>query len=158
MSVNPILQEELEAAQKAWGEGVVVIGQILNEAGDLQAAAAKHVDTFYAYDQQQVLFKPTKAANAQFRGTRDGAISYFVGGNSTFPEDKGFALQPWVSVRFENAGTILSGEFAVAMGNYFFKTTDGQETKVEYTFGYIRGADGTLKINVHHSSLPFSVV
>ena len=44
----------------------------------------------------------------------------------------------------------------MAMGNYYFTGPDGKETKVEYTFGYIIGKDGKLKINLHHSSLPFS--
>jgi hypothetical protein len=42
------------------------------------------------------------------------------------------------------------------MGNYFFTELDGTEIKVEYTFGYIKDSDGRLKINLHHSSIPFS--
>ena len=42
------------------------------------------------------------------------------------------------------------------MGNYFFTGPDGSDTKVEYTFGYVRGDDGKLKINLHHSSLPYA--
>ena len=34
--------------------------------------------------------------------------------------------------------------------------TEGQETKVEYTFGYVMDKDGNLRINLHHSSIPFS--
>ena len=30
------------------------------------------------------------------------------------------------------------------------------ETKVEYTFGYIRDINGNLRINLHHSSIPHS--
>ncbi len=35
-------------------------------------------------------------------------------------------------------------------------TLEGTVAKVEYTFQYKRGADGNLKIVVHHSSLPYS--
>jgi len=42
------------------------------------------------------------------------------------------------------------------MGNYFFTGTDGDETKVEYSFGYTKDEDGNLKIVLHHSSLPYS--
>ena len=42
------------------------------------------------------------------------------------------------------------------MGNYFFTDLNGDETKVEYTFGYVKGADGHLNIDLHHSSLPFT--
>ncbi|MBW2183666.1 MAG: hypothetical protein JRF49_07355, partial [Deltaproteobacteria bacterium] len=52
--------------------------------------------------------------------------------------------------------TYIHGDYAVAMGNYFFTQVDGTEVKVEYTFGYIKGSDGKLKINLHHSSIPFS--
>ncbi|MGB0165204.1 MAG: phosphoribosyl-AMP cyclohydrolase, partial [Candidatus Thalassarchaeaceae archaeon] len=37
---------------------------------------------------------------------------------------------------------------------YFFTGPDGSETKVEYTFGYILGDDGRLRIQLHHSSMP----
>jgi len=43
----------------------------------------------------------------------------------------------------------------LAMGNYFFTDSSGTAVKVEYTFGYIRGNNGNLKINLHHSSLPY---
>jgi hypothetical protein len=43
------------------------------------------------------------------------------------------------------------------MGNYYFTcATTGKETKVEYTFGYTRCADGEVRICVHHSSIPYS--
>ena len=42
------------------------------------------------------------------------------------------------------------------MGEYYFTTLEGTVAKVEYTFQYKRGADGNLKIVVHHSSLPYS--
>ena len=42
------------------------------------------------------------------------------------------------------------------MGNYFFTDLNGDESKVEYTFGYVKDEEGNLKIGVHHSSLPFS--
>ena len=49
---------------------------------------------------------------------------------------------------------ILSDDSATAMGNYFFTTTEGEEVKVEYTFGYITDSEGKLRINLHHSSMP----
>ncbi|MEM6988979.1 MAG: hypothetical protein AAF721_00735 [Myxococcota bacterium] len=84
------------------------------------------------------------------------ALSYFVAGNEEFGEGKGFALQPWTKVRFENTGVVLGDDHALAMGHYFFTDTDGGGTKVEYSFGYILDANGELRINLHHSSLPYS--
>ena len=50
---------------------------------------------------------------------------------------------------------ILEENRAISMGNYFFTDLDGNEAKVEYTFGY-KLIDGTLKIDLHHSSFPYT--
>ena len=146
-----ITQKDIEQAQQEWGESLVQIGKTF--PGKKEAEI--HVSKFYGYSEETVLFKPTKANKNQFRLTAESAVSYFVGGNPEFAEDHGFALQPWINVRFENAGFIFTEQFAAAMGNYFFTDSTGNETKVEYTFGYFRTENGTLKINLHHSSLPF---
>ena len=157
-TVNCISEKEVVAAQKAWGEGIVKIGKVYQEGGDYSAAAAAHIDQFYAYDLSLVLFKPTLASVDQFRTSFDSALSYFVGGNPSYPEDKGFAIKPWSKVRWKNVGiTNNSCGMAVAMGNYYFTPVGGgEETKVEYTFGYIRGPSGELKIVVHQSSVPYN--
>ncbi|MFZ3421323.1 hypothetical protein [Vibrio harveyi] len=141
---------EVEQAQKEWGEGIVEIGK----ARDSRKAAIEHIEKFYAFDSGQVLFKPTLASVDQFRGTKKEALSYFIG--QDLAEDKGFALAPYTKVRWENEGIITDQDSAVAMGNYFFTTKDGKEVKVEYTFGYVKSDDGNLKINLHHSSIPYS--
>lgn len=146
-----ITTKEVIAAQKEWGEGIVAIGKSKNP----QEAAMRHLNTLYGYDLGEVLFKPTKAAKEQFRGTKREAHSYFVKG--IVSEDKGFALAPYTKVRFENEGIITGCDSAIAMGNYYFTTTNGQDIKVEYSFGYIKDDNGNLKINLHHSSLPYMV-
>ncbi|KLI64078.1 hypothetical protein AAV99_08015 [Aurantiacibacter marinus] len=156
-TVNPITAEEVTAAQQAWGEGIVAIGAVSTEGGDVNVAATDHINTFYGYeDGMEILFKPTLAAEDQFRGTFDEALSYFIGSEGT--EDGGFALAPYTAVRWENEGTIIdeAADTAMAMGNYYFTGTDGNETKVEYSFGYERNEAGELVIVLHHSSLPFS--
>lgn len=151
----PITAEEVAAAQQAWGEGIVNIGKTFTDGGDVTKAATDHINRFYAYeDGDAVLFKPTLAAEDQFRGTFDEALAYFIGKEGT--EDKGFAIKPWTAVRWENEGTVTDGDSAMAMGNYYFTDTDGKDTKVEYTFGYKKNADGELVITLHHSSVPYS--
>lgn len=145
-----ITKTEVEAAQQGWGEGIVIIGK----AEDPRQAAIEHLEKFYAFGDGTVLFKPTLASVDQFRGTQKEALSYFIG--QDLAEDKGFALAPYTKVRWENEGIIVDGDSAMAMGNYFFTKTDGEEVKVEYSFGYVKDAEGNLKINLHHSSLPFS--
>jgi len=150
-----ILEEEVIAAQKMWGDAIVAIGDAFSKEEDYKAVALKTVNDLYAYDETTVLFKPTKAASMQFRLTKDEAVSYFVEG--IVPEDHGFAIQPWNKVRFENAGIFIDDDSAVAMGNYFFTDANtGVEAKVEFTFGYIKDEQGNLLINVHHSSFPYN--
>ena len=141
-------------AQDAWGKGIVEISSAHSSGGDFVARAKQHVAELYAYGEGPVLFKPTLAAEKQFRGTFEDALSYFVGSEGT--EDSGFAIKGWTNVRWENADIYTSADSAMAMGNYFFTDPDGAETKVEYSFGYVRDAAGQLKIVLHHSSLPYS--
>ncbi|WP_109299373.1 hypothetical protein [Aquimarina sp. AU474] len=152
-----ITKQEVENAQKAWGQGVVRIGTLQSDKEQCKTFTQNFVDEQYDFDTKEVLFKPTKAGVQQFRINKEGAISYFIGSNSKYDEDQGFALQPWIHVRFENAAIILEENRALAMGNYFFTDTNNVETKVEYTFGYHKKPNGKLKIDVHHSSLPFNV-
>merc|ERR1719316_2478318 len=147
------------AAQKSWGDGIIAISKSKTNGGDFEQVARDHIHNLYGYAEGDVLFKPTLAADQQFRGTFDGALSYFVAQNSKAPntvisEDSGFAIKGWTAVRFENTEVITSGSTAMAMGNYFFTNSAG-ETKVEYTFGYFLDAAGNLRINVHHSALPY---
>ena len=152
-----VTQHAIDNAQQAWGDGIVTIAKAHSDGGDYEAVARNHVETLYAYGMGDVLFKPTLAAVEQFRPTFDEALSYFVASNNACPEDKGFAIKGWTNVRFENAGVILRETTALAMGNYFFTTPEGDEVKVEYTFGYVLDEMGALRINVHHSSMPATV-
>lgn len=151
----PITEQEVQTAQQAWADGLVAIGKLHQEGGDVKTAASQLLDQLYGYAEGDVLFKPTKAAEDEFRGSKDEALSYFVKGQEA--EDHGFALQPWSKVRFVNDQTVIHTDTAEAMGNYFFTDAKtGEETKVDYTFGYKRAkSDGHLVIFLHHSSLPY---
>ena len=147
---------EVKDAQRAWGEGIVAIATAHTNGGDYISLASNHVNTLYAYQMGPVLFKPTLAATDQFRPTFETALSYFVASNNACPEDQGFAIKGWTNVRFENSDIIIDGNTALAMGNYFFTSPEGAEVKVEYTFGFIKVSLNQLRINLHHSSLPYN--
>ena len=149
-----VTKSEVEAAQREWGQGIVAISRVHSDGGNYEARARQHINTLYAYGETDVMFKPTLASDDQFRETFDEALSYFIGRSGT--EDSGFAISGWTNVRWENDGIYTDSNSAMAMGNYYFTGPDGSDTKVEYTFGYVRGDDGKLKINLHHSSLPYS--
>jgi hypothetical protein len=154
-----ITEQEVLYAQKAWGEGIVQIGKSYSEGGDYKAAALNHIEELYGYNLGSVLFKPTMASQKQFRTDKEGALSYFISGNANYPEDHGFALKPWSSVRWESIGIKTEGNMAVAMGNYFFTPAKGgDEVKVEYTFAYTKDVNGRLRIIMHGSHLPYSPV
>jgi hypothetical protein len=135
---------------------VVRIAAAKTNGEDYEQVARNHIETLYGYGRQPVLFKPTLAAEQQFRDTFEGALSYFVATNGAVKEDTGFAIKGWKSVRWENSNMALTGNTALAMGNYWFTTPDGSEVKVEYTFGYFLDEEGKLRINLHHSSMPFA--
>ena len=145
---------DVVSAQKAWGEGIVAIASAHANQEDYVGIASNQINTLYGYQMGPVLFKPTLAAIDQFRPTFDTALSYFVASNNACPEDRGFAIKGWTNVRFENSDIIIDGKTALAMGNYFFTDPEGQEVKVEYTFGYVEDDQGNLRIQLHHSSMP----
>jgi len=151
-----ITNEEVKKIQNTWGEGVVKIGSLKHNRIECEKFTSDFLDNLYAFEMGDVLFKPTKCAIEQFRPTKSEALSYFIAGDDrACNEDKGFAIQPWTKVRFENSGFILEEERALSMGNYFFTDLNGDEAKVEYTFGY-KLINGKLKIDLHHSSFPYT--
>lgn len=149
-----ITEADVKKAQNAWAQAIIEIGRVYTDKGDYVASARDVIDTLYDYD-KAVLFKPTLASQQAFRLTTDDALSYFVGGSIN--EDNGFAITPWEKVRFGEQHILTFENHALAMGHYYFtKAGQNEEQKVEFTFGYRPDASGGLKINLHHSSLPYS--
>ena len=152
-----ITKNQILEAQKNWGNGIVKIGTLMNNNSDCIEFTTSFLNDMYDFKNGEILFKPTKASKEQFRSKFEMALSYFLGGDNSFcSEDDGFAMKPWVEVKFENSGFIIENDRAIAMGNYFFTSQDNLTVKVEYTFGY-KLRNGSLVIDLHHSSLPFSV-
>lgn len=150
------MMKEVEQVQKQWGDQIVRIGEQAKRGEEITAVD----EILRLYDFSKPLaFKPTKASEKPFRTTKEGARSYFVAGDSNYPEDHGFALnggKGFSSVRFENEVVREGSDLVLAMGHYYFEQPDtGEEVEVEYSFGYKRTKDG-LKIVLHHSSLPYS--
>lgn len=157
-----ITYDEVNAAQQAWCDALVQIGKLKEEGGDYKAYAEKVLSEAYNYDQGKVFFKPTLAFGDQtFRNDKKGALAYFVGGDPDYPDDKGFALKPWVKARYDNAGDNnqgiqIYGSVAITMGNVWVTDKEGNEVMVDKTWVFKKGKDGKLRIIVHKSSLPFN--
>merc|ERR1719463_409240 len=161
-STAAVTKEDVIAVQNAWAGAIKHISQVYKDKGDYVKTAADAAGELYAYGKSNVLFKPTKAADYQFRPTAEEAMSYFVGGNVVdggYAEDAGFAInggKGWADCVYDNHQIELTGGIGIAMGNYdFTDATSGDKVKVEYTFGYKRCDDGKVRIFLHHSSVPY---
>ena len=151
-----IIKKEVLNIQEKWSDGLLNIGKLYRNSSDYRQEASNYLSDLYGFHMGEVFFKPTLASAQQFRLTKDAALSYFIGGNSNFNEDSGFALLEWKAVRFENIGIKIEGNIAIAMGNYFFQKEDKSELKVEYTFVYKKDDSGKLYIIVHDSHFPYN--
>lgn len=159
---NIITYDEVNAAQQAWCDALVKIGQLKEEGGDYKAFANQVLSETYNYDYGKVFFKPTLAHGPNtFRNDKAGALAYFIGEDPKYPEDKGFALTPWVKARYDNAGEgnqgiQIYGSVAITMGNVWVTDKQGNEVMVDKTWVFKKGEDGKLRIIVHKSALPFN--
>lgn len=155
---NNVTLAEVEAAQNAWGAALVQIASDFKAGGrdKATATASAVLDAAYGYGHGAVLFKPTLTSGEQtFRTTREGALAYFVGGNSAFPKDSGFALNGWSAYEIRNAAVYINGDMAITQGNVILTNDKGEKTKVDKTWAFRKGDDGKLRIVLHHSSLPY---
>ena len=139
-----------------WANIVLQIGNAYREKKNLDKLVSELLHDVYAFNQGEVLFKPTLAKHDQFRSKKEEFVSYFLGQNNVCKEDTGFAIKNWKSIKFENYKVVENNDNLLAMGNYFFENDKNEFLKVEYTFGFIRINNNELRINLHHSSLPYS--
>jgi hypothetical protein len=154
-----ITEAQVLQAQQGWCKGLLSISEAYASGGfaKAKATADQVLDQAYAYQYGPVAFKPTLTVAPQtFRPTKAGALAYFVGGDPNFPNDKGFAIKPWKACVVRNQLIQLHGMFATTMGNVELTNDKGAVTTVDKTWTFIREPDGSIRIVLHHSSLPFS--
>ena len=158
MTTTTISEQDLADARKVWGDALVAVAKAY-ETGGIDSAtrvANGALDGAYGYNLGPVLFKPTLASGEQtFRTTREGALAYFVGHNPAYPNDGGFGLKGWRTVESQTAASFIQGDVAMWMGRVIITDKDGNVTKVDKSWGYKKDAEGTLRIVLHHSSLPY---
>ena len=161
LELNTLKTKEIEKKvliiQKEWANSIISIGKAFLNKQDYLDITDKFLDRLYFFNKGKVLFKPTKASHKQFRRSKNEFISYFIGHDKVSDEDKGFALEPWKNIYFENFDTIFFENILISMGNYFFTNYRDEQIKVEYSFGYMLDNKSILKIVFHHSSVPYKV-
>ena len=153
-----ISESAISTARRSWGDSLIALSKKYDENGidAARSLAEKILEASYGYDLGPVLFKPTLSGGEQtFRITKKGALSYFVGHDPDFPDDAGFGIKGWCKVESKTAASFIEGDVGMWMGNFFFTNRDNEITTVDKTFGYKKGVDGTLRIILHHSSLPY---
>ena len=155
MKINEI---EISDARQAWGEGLINISTTFDNEGINKAKilANETLDELYGFEFGPILFKPTlSGGNQTFRIDKEGTLSYFIGQNLKYPSDSGFALKSWRVCKSETSSLYIENNIAMWMGWVSLTNQNGEIVKVDKSWGYKRSSNGSLKIILHHSSLPY---
>jgi len=156
-SEKQFTKEMVESTLQLWCDNVVLVGKTYAEKGDVKKLATQILSDNYDYDKGKVLFKPTLAfASQTFRSTKEGALAYFIGGDKSYPDDKGFKLKPWVKVWYNKLDYILHGDIAILQCNVHLIGADDSHIFVNKSFVFKICNDGKVRIILHQSSLPYN--
>ena len=147
---NDINSIEVENFLNSWKDGVIDIGIAYQEGIDYREKARAFIETHYAFDIGDVLFKPTFTNDVVFRNNLEDALSYFVAGDIS--EDSGFAIKPWEEIKTSEINFILDHNLCAVMGVLDLKPLNSEnKTKIAFTFILVKDND-KFKIKIHHSS------
>ena len=147
---NDMNSIEVEEFLNSWKNGVIDIGIAYQEGIDYREKARAFIETHYAFDIGEVLFKPTFTNDVVFRNNHEDALSYFVSGDIS--EDSGFAIKPWEDIQASEVSFILEDNLCAVMGVLNLKPLNSaKKTRIAFTFILVKDND-TFRIKVHHSS------
>ena len=147
---NDINSTEVEDFLNSWKDGVIDIGIAYQKGNDYKEKARTFIETHYAFDIGDVLFKPTFTNDVVFRNNVEDALSYFVAGDIS--EDSGFAIKPWEEIKTSEVSFILDHNLCAVMGVLDLKPLNSEnKTKIAFTFILVKDND-RFKIKIHHSS------
>ena len=147
---NDINSIEVEDFLNSWKDGVIDIGIAYQQGNDYREKARAFIETHYAFDIGDVLFKPTFTNDVVFRNNLEDALSYFVTGDIS--EDSGFAIKPWEDIKASELNFIIEDNLCAVMGVFNLKPLNSEnKTKITFTFILVKDND-KFKIKIHHSS------
>ena len=146
-----IEKNEVKKFLSSWTDGVVEIGRAYEERGDFTEIAINFLNHHYAFEEDDVMFKPTFTSIKLFRNNFEEALSYFIAGSCD--EDHGFALKPWAKIELDQEPNIrLIDDCAHVMGSLNFYPLKSEDySKVVFTF-ILKKFSNDLKLILHHSS------
>ena len=155
MKKNSLINKDaVEKFLNSWMHGIVNIGQSYLRGSNYSEIANLFLNKHYAFDESNVLFKPTYTKEVIFRNNKDDALSYFIKGDIN--EDNGFAIKPWKSIEPLKVHINIEDSFSITMGVLqLFPFNDKNPTKIAFTF-VLGEFNNTIKIKAHHSSPIFS--
>jgi len=178
---NCISEAEMEAHQANWTTTVKTIGDMYvknglecnGAGGDIQAYTQKQLMALYAFNESSVRFRPTLSTSPNiFRDTLSMAESYFIGrcAKTPVPGDHGFAFafiadpttptnwNGFSDIKFVDLKYLVNKTFchnSVAQGQATFTASASQNAStIDKSFNYGRMEDGSVKLTLHHSSIP----
>ncbi len=155
MTIN---EDTLDQARHDWGLGILNISEAYESSGIGKAriVANEFLDNLYGFEFGPILFKPTLSGGCKtFRPSKDGALSYFIGENPNYPNDTGFGIKYWRKVDSDTSAIFIEENVAMWIGWVTLVNNNGDEVKVDKSWGYRKDDNGRLKIVLHHSSLPY---
>ena len=154
----PLSETDLIKARSNWGKEIIKISKAYEDDGIERASlvALKMLDNLYGFNLGPVLFKPTLSGGDQtFRLSKAAALSYFVGHNTEYPLDTGFGIKHWREFKSETAAVFIDESIAMWMGWVTLTDANFKKVKVDKSWGYKLDGNGTMRIVLHHSSLPY---
>jgi len=148
-----ILTNNKDAIKKflnSWMQGIINIGHSYSTGKNYIETANLFLNKHYAFDESNVLFKPTYTKEIIFRNNKKDALSYFIKGDIS--EDNGFAIKPWKSIEPLEVHISTEESFTIAVGVLkLYPFNDEDPSKIAFTF-VLDEFDGAIKIKAHHSS------
>lgn len=153
LPMSPISKSEIIAFQNAYGTSFNGVSDAIADETYYELKAKEHIDNFYSFDESEVMFKIGHDDDQPFRYSHSGLLSYLIGKNKAFPNDTGIAKAKWRKIDWNNMGTIMERDVAIAIGKVTMEN-DEDTIHQNYTMVLKRNEKGKIKLVAHKISIP----
>ncbi len=153
LPIRLISETEINSFQKSYGDSFNSLANAIEDESYYELKARDHIDQFYNFDDGRVMFKIGHESEQPFRYTADGLLSYLIGKNKDFPNDKGIAKEYWRKIEWNNLGITIEGEIAIVIGKVSMENNEITSHQ-NYTMVLKRNRDGIIKLIAHKITFP----